>query len=234
MDVRRPVCRDRSRVMSSPASRHGLPEEPLPTLIPSNLLYARNSWLFIGAARRLGLCFMAMTLLCWVSSFAGASEVPIECKTMPRWTKRHRPPQVNQVHVFCGEWKQHTPIGFHSRPGGVDPHSVTRFIITQPANAQGIYGGSWSYAGQPHAEKFSTMFPDACSVAQVLNSIVYAATHPNRCPVNAPRWAVCGPNQPPSTSQASDSFCVADDGTSFLIAMAKFKDGRINSAFPLR
>jgi hypothetical protein len=188
----------------------------------------------MGATLRLGLCFTAITLLYWVASADGASEATVDCRTMPRWTMRYKPPQVNQVHVFCGEWKQQTPLGFHSRPGGVDPYSVMRFIITQPANAQGIYGGSWSYAGRPQAEKFSTMFPDACSATQVVNSIVYAATHPTRCPPNAPRWALCGPNQLPSASQASGSFCPADDGSSFLIAMAKFKDGRINSAFPLR
>jgi hypothetical protein len=141
---------------------------------------------------------------------------------------------VNQVHVFCGEWKHNAPAGFHARPGGLDPETVARLTVTQPANAQGIYGAAWNYVGHAQSSKFSTMFPDACTMTQVLNSIVYAATHPSRCPTHAPHWAVCGPNRPTSAVPDSGSFCMADDHTRFLIAMAKLSSGRINTAFPLR
>ncbi len=190
--------------------------------------------MFTHTTRVLGLCLLAMAVLCCVSFFAGASEVAVDCTKLTRWTKRPKPPQVNQVHVFCGEWKQNAPGGFHSRPGGLDPDAVTRFTISQPANAKGIYGGSWSYTGHPRSSKFSTMFPDACSMPQVLNSIAYAATHPTRCPANAPHWAVCGPNRPTSTAQGTSPFCAANDGTIFLIAMAKLSNGHVNTAFPLR
>jgi hypothetical protein len=184
--------------------------------------------------RLIGLCLLAMAALCCISFVAGASEVAIDCTKLEHWTMRPKPPQVNQVHVFCGEWKRNAPNGFHSRPGGLDPDSVTRFTITQPANAKGIYGGSWSYTGHPRPPKFSTMFPDACSMPQVLNSIVYAATHPTRCPAGAPDWTVCGPNRPTSTAQQGGPFCEANDGTIFLIAMGKLSNGRVNTAFPLR
>jgi hypothetical protein len=188
----------------------------------------------IQASRVLGLSLLAITVLACISLAAGASTLAVDCATLEHWTERPKPPQVNQVHVFCGEWKRNAPAGFHARPAGLVPETVARFTITQPANAQGIYGASWSYSGRPQSSKFSTMFPDACSMPQVLNSIVYAATHPSRCPANAPRWAVCGPNRPNAIDQDATAFCTATDDTIFLIAMAKLSDGRINTAFPLR
>lgn len=184
--------------------------------------------------RAIGLCLAAIASLVYVPFPADAGEVAVDCTALAQWTKRPAPPQVNQVHVFCGEWKHNTPRGFHSRPGGLDPETVARFTVTQPANAQGIYGGSWSYTGHPQPPKFSTMFPDSCSMPQVLNSIVYAASHPTRCPANAPRWAVCGPNRSRSASQSQGLFCDSSDGTVFLIALAKLSNGHVNTAFPLR
>jgi Bacterial EndoU nuclease len=190
--------------------------------------------MYIHATRSLGVCLLAIIVLGCVSVSAGATAVGVDCTMLMHWTKRPKPPQVNQVHVFCGEWKTDAPAGFHSRPGGLNPAIVARFSISQPANAQGIYGGSWSYSAHPRSSKFSTMFPDACSMPEVLNSIAYAATHPSRCPANAPQWAVCGPNRPTSTVQDAGPFCAASDDTLFLIAMAKLSNGRVNTAFPLR
>jgi Bacterial EndoU nuclease len=233
MNAERPVL-ELSRAMLSPASHHGSPKEQPLALAPSNFFKERRALRITHATQVLGLCLLSMAVLCCIAFFAGASEMAVDCTELARWTKRPKPPQVNQAHVFCGEWKQNAPGGFHSRPGGLDPDSVTRFTITQPANAKGIYGGSWSYTGHPQSSKFSSMFPDACSMSQVLNSIVYAATHPSRCPANAPHWAICGPNRPTSTVQDSDPFCAANDGTIFLIAIAKLSNGRVNTAFPLR
>ena len=233
MNAERPVI-ELSRTMLSPASHHGSPEEQPRSLTPFNPLRVGRTLVLTRAARMLGLCLLAVAVLCGVAFFADANEVAVDCTTLAHWTKRPKPPQVNQAHVFCGEWKQNAPGGFHSRPGGLAPKSVTRFTITQPANAKGIYGGSWSYTDHPRSSKFSTMFPDACSMPQVLNSIVYAATHPSRCPANAPHWAVCGPNRSPSTVAGAGPFCAANDGTIFLIALAKLRDGRVNTAFPLR
>jgi hypothetical protein len=176
----------------------------------------------------------AMALVCCLPCFASAGQVGVDCAALAKWTELPVSPQVNQVHVFCGEWKHETPRGFHARPGGLDPVTVARFTITQPANAQGIYGGSWSYAGHPQPAKFSTMFPDACSMQQVLNSIVYAARQRTRCPPNAPRWAVCGPNRPPLAAPSAGDFCDSSDSTIFMIAMARLSNGYVNSAFPLR
>jgi Bacterial EndoU nuclease len=223
-----------SRAMLSPASHRGSPQEQPLALAASNRLGATRALVCTLSVRVLGLCLLAVTVLGCMSSLADATEVTVDCTALARWTKRPKPPQVNQAHVFCGEWKPNGPGGFHARPGAVNPRSVAQFTVTQPANAKGIYGGSWSYTGHPEVVKFSTMFPDTCSMVQVLNSIVFAATHPSQCPVNAPHWAVCGPNRPTSTGQNTGPYCAAEDGTVFLIAMAKLRDGRVNTAFPLR
>src|SRR5215475_13927886 len=211
---------DPSRVMLSPASHPSSPmEQPLP-LTPFNLLGKGRTSVRARHTQPISLSLLVMAVLCCVSYLANAGEVAVDCTKLAQWTKRPKPPQVNQVHVFCGEWKHNAPRGFHSRSGGLDPASVAQFTITQTANAQGIYGGSWSHTGHPRPPKFSTMFPDTCAMPQVLNSIVYAATHLSQCPANAPHWAVCGPNRPPSTAQNTVPFCEANDGTIFLIAMA--------------
>jgi hypothetical protein len=233
MNAERPII-ELSRAILSPASHDESPREQPRAPSLQHFFREWRTLRFTPATRVRGLGLLAMAILCCISFCAGASEVAVDCTELARWTKRPKPPQVNQAHIFCGEWKQKAPGGFHSRPRGFDPASVTGFTITQPANTKGIYGGTWSYTGHPQASKSSTMFPDACSKSQVLNSIVYAATHPTRCPANAPHWAVCGPNQPPSAVQNSDPFCAATDGTIFLIAMAKLSNGRVNTAFPLR
>ena len=131
-----------SRAMLSPASHHESPREQ-PFALPSlNFFRERRALWFTHTTRVLDSCFLAMAILCCISFFAGASEVAVDCTELARWTKRPKPPQVNQAHIFCGEWKQDAPGGFHSRPGGLDPEPVTWFTITQPANAKGIYGGS--------------------------------------------------------------------------------------------
>lgn len=55
------------------------------------------------------------------------------------WTQYPMPPQVSRENLFCGEIKNGGK-GFHSRPGGQNPATVTEFKVTQPANAAGIYG----------------------------------------------------------------------------------------------
>jgi hypothetical protein len=223
-----------SRAMVSPASLHRSPQGQPLAQAASNRLGATGALVCQFFLRVLGLYLLAVAVLGCMPSLADATEVPVDCTALARWTKRPKPQQVNQAHVFCGEWKSNGPGGFHAQPGGLNPPSVAQFTVTQPANAKGIYGGSWSYTGHPEVAKFSTMFPDTCSMVQVLNSIVFAATHPSQCPANAPHWAVCGPNRPISTGQNRDPYCAAEDGTVFLIAMAKLRDGRVNTAFPLR
>ena len=120
MNAERPVL-ELSRAMLSPTSHHGPPNEPPLALTASHSLRVRRTLVLTHAARMLGLCLLAVAVLCGVAFFADANEVAVDCTTLAHWTKRPKPPQVNQAHVFCGEWKQNAPGGFHSRPGGLDP-----------------------------------------------------------------------------------------------------------------
>jgi hypothetical protein len=172
-----------------------------------------------------------LTAFVWLSLISAAAAGPawsqINCGTLPQWSGTV--PPVNQWHIFCGEWHggARPQKGFHSRPGGVNPTTVARFNVTLPASAQGIYGGNWQYTGHPNT-KFSTMFPDACSMAQVLQSILYANTNRIPCPPGAPHWAWCGTNGP-----AAATYCQSTNGTPMTIAGAS-AGSAVNTAFPLR
>jgi len=166
---------------------------------------------------------------------AGQSAVPkaINCDRLPHWSNMASGAQVNQQHIFCGEFDNGRPKGFHSRPGGSNPHTIARVSVTQAPNNRGIYSVRWSHVENPARDKFSTMFPDRCSQAQVMESIRYAAANRVSCPSGAPDWAWCGYNRPGTGD--SNRFCQADDGRRFVIAGAFIRGrNRVNTAFPLR
>lgn len=173
--------------------------------------------------QRAALLALAAILLAFPAS------AQVDCNALQHWSNTI--PRLNQTHVFCGEYTT-APKGFHSRPGGLNPNTVGAFVVTQPANAKGIYGGSWSYVGHSGQTKFSTMFPNACSMLEVINSILYAATHLEAgCPLGAPAWASCGMNRP-LAADPNVSYCEAADGSRFFIAMG-FVGNDVNTAFPL-
>ncbi|MBX2832042.1 MAG: EndoU domain-containing protein [Rhodospirillales bacterium] len=162
----------------------------------------------------------------------------VVCPANPHWTATV--PPINAQHVFCGEVRANgTAAGFHSRPGGVNPASVAGFVVNQPANANGIYGGNVTLVNPNGANptKFSTVFPDTCTEAEVTQSILYAHANPVACPAAAPNWATCGMNRP---NPATAGLCIGDDAASqFYIAFAVLpannaNAGNINTAFPLR
>lgn len=178
-----------------------------------------------------GLKLMAIACLMFgaILFFANDGFTQGNCPNLARWSGTN--PPVNQAHIFCGEWSQNQPKGFHSRPGGRNPNTVQNFQVSQSVNSQGIYGGTWNYVGQSNPRKFSTMFPDNCTQTQVVNSTVYAANHRQSCPANAPSWAWCGPNAP--TVNAAN-YCKGNNNSLFTIAGASLRDGKINTAFPIR
>jgi hypothetical protein len=188
----------------------------MPKLIPASL---RQSVLLV-----LALVTFAITFAC-----APTAQAQINCAALSHWS--NTTPAINLRHVFCGEWSQNRPKGFHSRPGGTNPATVSWFKVTQSANRDGIYGGYWRYANHPEPDKFSTMFPDSCSSNEVMRSVVYAATHPWSCPGGAPGWASCGPNRP---SDQSQGYCQGNTSRRFSVAMGRYDDGRVNTAFPIR
>ena len=175
------------------------------------------------------ICFLLV-----LSISATAQGQGIDCRSASHWVTAYNGKQVNHAHIFCGEINQQGRlVGFHARPRGQNPSTVRQFTITQAANAQGIYGGEWTYAGSPQATKFSTMFPDRCTREQVLNSIAHAEANPVQCPSGAPSWAWCGLNRPANNNQPN-RFCTANNGTTYTIAGATNRDNKINTAFPLR
>ncbi|SFP61016.1 EndoU nuclease [Nitrosomonas cryotolerans] len=160
-------------------------------------------------------------------------QAEINCSTLPRWVTLHNGLQINQQHIFCGEWRKDRPKGFHSRPNGLNPSTIAYFTIQDSPNAAGVYTGRWSYQHRLNKNKFSSMFPDHCSIEQVLNSISYASAYSSpHCPSGSPDWLTCGQNKPPITEENSIQFCSINN-QSFTIAFARLKDGRINTAFPI-
>ena len=85
------------------------------------------------------------------------------------------PPVVNSQHFFCGEINaQRQATGFHSRPGGHNPATVTGTGAPQPVGPAGIYNLTFfniTQGGNTAAKAISTMFPDACTQADVLAAI---------------------------------------------------------------
>jgi len=158
----------------------------------------------------------------------------VDCRTLPHWATLENQLEINQKHVFCGEWDRNRAKGFHSRPGGANPDTVAHFKVQDKANAAGIYTGRWTYQGQSGSGKFSSMFPDNCTVRQVLNSIAYAASHQHNCPSGAPGWAQCGPNKPATGANGNEDATFCSIGNQrFTISFAPPRNGRINTAFPL-
>ncbi|MDP1559604.1 MAG: EndoU domain-containing protein [Nitrosomonas sp.] len=157
----------------------------------------------------------------------------VNCATLPHWVKLNNGLQMNQIHVFCGEWQHDRAKGFHSRPDGINPATVAKFTVQDRPNAAGIYTGKWSYQNQPDKNKFSSLFPDNCSTEQVLNSISHASTTTDaQCPQGAPSWTKCGQNKPKSAQKNSIKYC-SKDGQFFTIGFAPPQNGKINTAFPI-
>jgi hypothetical protein len=182
---------------------------------------------------RLGRIFLIGLLALFLLPTHALAE-GVDCAALLHWTILDNGLQMNQQHVFCGEWSGGRPKGFHSRPGGVNPATVREFTVQDSPNSAGIYTGKWSYNNGPGKSKFSSMFPDTCSAGQVLKSISHASAHPDACPTGAPGWAKCGKNRPASVArEALPGYC-SHDGQPFPIAFAAPQGGRINTAFPLR
>lgn len=159
----------------------------------------------------------------------------VDCATLPHWVTLDNGLQMNQKHVFCGEWTDGRPKGFHSRPGGVNPATVKEFTVQDSPNSAGIYTGRWSHNNNPARSKFSSMFPDSCSIGQVLNSISHASSYPDRsCPAGSPGWVKCGKNRPVQGTKMELSGYCSNNEAFFLIGFAAPGNNKINTAFPLR
>ena len=92
------------------------------------------------------------------------------------WTKTS--PSINETHIFRGEINRHgKPTGFHAKLNGQTPRNIRILEIRGKPNRAGVYTaqiairdpdtGKWK-------EKFSSIFPDSMSPAEVIDAILHA------------------------------------------------------------
>ena len=85
-------------------------------------------------------------------------------------------PAINLHHVFEGEInRKGKPVGFHSRPGGVDPSTARLVRVRDKPNKAGVYTAMIEIRdGSRWLEKFSSFFPDSMSAAEVTDAVMAA------------------------------------------------------------
>jgi hypothetical protein len=171
---------------------------------------------------------MPMTLLAALAVGAGIGGCEpadaVDCKDRGFDWSDDDPP-INRRHVFCGEINDGKPMGFHSTRLQATSQVVTGVReLSQARN--GIADATVAFTNG--ATKFSTLFPDACTVDQVLASIHYASTRATR---PHPVWGKLGPSAP---APAAEGYCLDGGGQPFEIRLGFLRDGRINTAFPNR
>jgi hypothetical protein len=83
-------------------------------------------------------------------------------------------PRINLTHLFHGEInKNGKPVGFHSRPGSVDPADAGLHERIQGPNRKDVYMARIWVRGKDKS-KISTFFPDSMKKDDVINAILNA------------------------------------------------------------
>ena len=163
---------------------------------------------------------LLLAILPWLLLAFGAQA--FECRG-PRF--RGEAPQINVVHIFCGEIRNGRPDGYHSEIAG-RTEMVDGVRDPRPlCNGRGLYNGTVLFANG--ATKFSTFYPRACSEAQIETSIRYAVQQPRQPKPGS--WGFLAASSPP---QGGTAFCTGDDGRPFTIRYALASRGDVNTAFP--
>lgn len=162
------------------------------------------------------VCFAAPLLLA-----AGAQAQTLDCRRA-HWMGRD--PAVNVGHIFCGEIKRR-PDGYHSE--AIQPTPLVNGVADRQPIGRGLYNGTVLFADGER--KFSTFYPRACSIGQIVASIRFAASQPPRPKRNG--WGFVAPSAPDDAA-AGGEFCLADDGRPFTIRYARMSRGDVNTAFP--
>lgn len=127
-----------------------------------------------------------------------------------RWSETD--PPINLTHLFEGQInKRGKPVGFHARPGGVDPDSARLVRVVDGPIRPGVYvamveirasSGRW-------LGKTSTLYPDEFSEDDVVAAILAAYERSD----GGEKWR-------------------GDSGKGFTIE-GYFQNGRINTAYPI-
>ena len=138
-------------------------------------------------------------------------------------------PSINLRHVFCGDTNRRgRAVGFHAilalgQPGV--PALILDSIEPDGRDRTETFTADIRFPdGQT---KFSTFFPEACSEAEIIASILYAQ---ERAEPTEP-WGFVGPSAPGAGGDGG--YCLAD-GAPFPVRFGTLDDGtgRINTAFP--
>jgi len=95
-------------------------------------------------------------------------------KSGGKWSKTS--PAINLHHVFEGEInRKGKPVGYHSRPGGQDPHGAKIVKMRDKPNNAGVYTAIIAIDDQGDwKEKFSSFFPDDMSQQEVVDAVLNA------------------------------------------------------------
>ena len=136
---------------------------------------------------------------------------PAAYRSGSKWSNTS--PEINLHHIFEGEInKRNKPVGYHSRPGGVDADGAKIVRIRDKPNSVGVYTATIAVRdGNQWKEKFSSFFPDSMSVNDVTEAVLSAYKNSSK---EGPKW------QGPS-------------GHGFDIQGYTTNRGGINTAFPV-
>ncbi len=123
-------------------------------------------------------------------------------------------PGINLWHIFEGETnRKGKPVGFHSRPSGIDPANARVLAVRDGPNNDGVYTATIAIRqGNDWQEKFSSFFPDSLSRDEVIQAVLFA--YKNSKAPKAQPWE--GPS-----------------GQGFRIQGYTSSRGGINTAFPI-
>jgi len=122
-------------------------------------------------------------------------------------------PEINLHHIFEGEInRSNKPVGYHSRPGGIDADGAKIVRIRDKPNSVGVYTATIAVRdGNQWKEKFSSFFPDSMSADDVTEAVLSAYKNSSK---DGAKW------QGPS-------------GHGFEIQGYTTSRGGINTAFPV-
>ncbi len=167
--------------------------------------------------------YLLLFFLLTFSTFS-AIAAEISCANQSfKWSKTR--PAVNLRHIFCGAIDYRARVkGFHSTQLLATATEV-KDILKKKWLRGGIYNARVKFANGK--TKFSTFFPEQCSVTMIVRSVVYAARNKTK---DHPQWGILGPSAPHKNAQ---NYCLGDKGRPFAIRMGLTRNQRrINTAFP--
>jgi hypothetical protein len=134
-------------------------------------------------------------------------------------------PPVNQLHIFCGEISNNSPKGYHSKVYA-PPTDVVTSTQNETVPVNGVYDGRVNFNNG--SNKFSTFFPNTCTQAHIIMSVLYAHAHP-LVPQPVLPWGTVGPSAP---AAGAAGYCLGSNGNPIKLRYATLGNGNINSAFP--